>query len=221
MEADHVFLVRHGETALNAVGVLRGQLDVPLSATGQAEALALGELFRDVPLRAVMSSPLRRAADTARPLVLGSTALLGIDDRLRDRFYGEWAGHALAEVEERFGSIDAAPGVEEWQCVEDRAERAFLDVVAGVGAAAGGQVGVALVSHDAVLRALLGRLLPSVDLGSVELPTGSWSEIVAGPVAGWQALHLGQVPASGRRPDLRKGSGNLGDQPGNRRDPLC
>ena len=204
MGADHVFLVRHGETALNAAGVLRGQLDVPLSATGRAEALALGELFRLVPLRAVVSSPLRRAVDTARPLVRASTAPLGIDDRLRDRFYGEWAGHALAEVEERFGSIDVAPGVEDWQRVEERAEKASLDAVAGVGAAAGRQVGVALVTHDAVLRALLGRLLPAFDPGSVALPTGSWSEIGVAPGAGWQALHLGQVPASGQRPDLRE-----------------
>ncbi|MGO9964430.1 MAG: histidine phosphatase family protein [Acidimicrobiales bacterium] len=205
MEADHIFLVRHGETALNSAGVLRGQLDVPLSATGQTEALALGELFRDVPLRAVVSSPLRRAVDTARPLVLGSTAPFEIDERLRDRFYGEWAGHPLAEVEERFGSIDAAPGVEEWQRVGARAEEAFLDAVAGGGAAGGGQAGVALVTHDAVLRALLGRLVACSDPGNVELPTGSWSELVAGQGGGWQALHLGQIPASGRRPDLRKG----------------
>ena len=64
----HVFLVRHGETALNAAGVLRGQLDIPLNATGEAEAAALGEVFRGVPLSAVVSSPLRRAVDTARPV---------------------------------------------------------------------------------------------------------------------------------------------------------
>jgi probable phosphoglycerate mutase len=205
VEADHVFLVRHGSTALNAAGVLRGQFDVPLSATGHTEALALGESFRDIPLRVVMSSPLQRAADTARALALGSTAPLEIDDRLRDRFYGEWAGHTLAEVEERFGSIDAAPGVEEWHRVADRAERAFLEAVAGVGVATGRQAGVALVTHDAVLRTLLARLLPSVECGSVELPTGSWSELVGGPGTGWRALHLGQVPASGQRPDLGTG----------------
>jgi len=64
---------------------------------------------------------------------------------------------------------------------------------------------VALVTHDAVLRTLLARLLPSVECGSVELPTGSWSELVGGPGTGWRALHLGQVPASGQRPDLGTG----------------
>ena len=203
MTADNVFLIRHGETALNAVGVLRGQLDVALSETGQAEALALGELFRGVPLGAVVSSPLRRAVGTARPVAARSSAPLEMDDRLRDRFYGEWAGHALLEIEERFGSIDAAPTVERRQLVEDRAERAFRAALAGTGANAIRQVAVALVTHDAVLRALLGRLVPSLDLASFELPTGSWSQLVAGPGATWRALHLGQVPTDGLRPDLR------------------
>jgi len=104
--------MRHGETALNAAGVLRGQLDVPLNATGEAEAVALGEVFRGVPLSAVVSSPLRRAAGTASRVASASGALVTIDDRLRDRFYGEWAGHSLEQVEGLFGSIDSAPFVE-------------------------------------------------------------------------------------------------------------
>ena len=216
MAAVHVFLIRHGETALNAAGVLRGQLDVPLSKTGEAEASALGELFREVPLRAIFSSPLRRAADTARPMAPCSGGPLEIDDRLTDRFYGEWAGHPLEQVEERFGSLDAAPFVEAWQLLEARAEEAFsyAVAVAEAGAAeAGGSpredspLGVALVTHDAVLRALLGRLLPASRMATLELPTGSWSELVSSPGKGWRALHLGEVPANGCRPVMDGSSG--------------
>ena len=206
----HVFLVRHGETALNASGVLRGQLDVPLNPTGEAEAAALGEVFREVPLCAVMSSPLRRAVDTARPVAAASGALLTIDDRLSDRFYGEWAGHALSQVEARFGSIDSAPLVEAWQMLEDRAEKAFLDAVAAAeasGAAVGDvKAGVALVTHDAVLRTLLGRLLPALSSARLALPTGSWSELVPATTGKqWRAVHLGELPESGRRPALKSG----------------
>ena len=216
MAAVHVFLIRHGETALNAAGVLRGQLDVPLSKTGEAEASALGGLFREVPLRAILSSPLRRAADTARPMAPCSGGPLEIDDRLTDRFYGEWAGHPLEQVEERFGSLDAAPFVEAWQLLEARAEEAFsyAVAVAEAGAAeAGGSpredspLGVALVTHDAVLRALLGRLLPASRMATLELPTGSWSELVSSPGKGWRALHLGEVPANGCRPVMDGSSG--------------
>ena len=206
----HVFLVRHGETALNAAGVLRGQLDIPLNATGEAEAAALGEVFRGVPLSAVVSSPLKRAFDTARPVAAASGAILTIDDRLSDRFYGEWAGHALSQVEARFGSIDSAPLVEAWQLLEDRAGAAFLNAVAtgeASGAAVGDvKAGVALVTHDAVLRTLLGRLLPALSSTRLDLPTGSWSELVPATTGKlWSVVHLGELPESGRRPALKFG----------------
>jgi len=205
----YVFLVRHGETALNAAGVLRGQLDVPLDDTGEAEASALGELFSGVRLGAIASSPLRRAVDTARPVAQSTGAPLEIEDRLRDRFYGEWSGHRFEEVKRRFGSIDAAPGVEAPQLVAARAEAAFLDLVAARDTAVA-QAGrppeqdaaVALVTHDAVIQALLPRLLKAVNLATAEFPTGSWSRLVSSPTGTWRALNLGEVPGNGRRPEL-------------------
>jgi probable phosphoglycerate mutase len=210
MAAVHVFLVRHGQTALNAAGVLRGQLDVPLDATGEAEAVALGEVFREVPLSALVSSPLRRAADTACRIASASGSSATIDDRLSDRFYGEWAGRSLEQVEGRFATIDSAPLVETWQLLETRAEEAFRDAVAAAkaGRAAVGSVegGVALVTHDAVLRALLMRLVPALGSAKLCLPTGSWSELV--PASGgrrWSPVRLGELPASGCRPALGLG----------------
>ena len=174
--ATRVFLIRHGETALNAAGVLRGQLDVPLNETGQAEALALGGAL-NVPLASVTSSPLCRAVDTARPVSAASGASLVIDERLSDRFYGELAGHSLAQVEERFGSIDHAPLVEAWQLLEVRASRdAFSEAV--------GRAKRPKASHLSPTMPRIGavRLLVT-DLGParIELPTGSWTEIVACP----------------------------------------
>lgn len=195
----HVFLIRHGETALNADGVLRGQIDVALDAVGVAEALALGEMFRELPLSAVVSSPLARAVSTARPVALACRSALTIDDRLRDRFYAEWAGQSLSRVEKQFGSIDAAPSVESSRLLEARAEEAFRDAIAQ-GEIAGG---MALVTHDAVLRALLRRLVPTLNVASLVLPTGSWTELVqhGGPDR-WTADRIGEVPGSGRRPVL-------------------
>jgi broad specificity phosphatase PhoE len=196
--AVQVFLIRHGETALNAAGVLRGQLDVPLDAAGEAEAVALGEAFREVRLSAVVSSPLKRALDTARPVALASGAEMSTDERLSDRFYGELAGYTIAHAEERFGSIDAAPLVEAWQLLERRAHASFLKAALR---AAGAPGGVALVTHDAVLRALLSLLVPALGVLKLDLPTGSWSEVVADSPAGpWQARHLGQLPAGGVQP---------------------
>jgi probable phosphoglycerate mutase len=226
----HIFLIRHGETALNAAGVLRGQIDVPLNETGEAEAVALGGAFREVPLSAVVSSPLTRAVETARPVATAARAPLSTDEHLSDRFYGELAGHSLEQVEKRFGSIDAAPLVEAWQLLEARAEEAFFDAAASLGAArprsragaigpgapelahgdrstdgagtVGGQApSVALVTHDAVIRALLKLLVPALGSVKLELPTGSWSELVADTAKGqWSAVRLGELPANGSRP---------------------
>ncbi|MGA2527767.1 MAG: histidine phosphatase family protein [Acidimicrobiales bacterium] len=198
MTVVQIFLIRHGETALNAAGVLRGQLDVPLDDDGQAEALALGERFSDVCLSAVISSPLKRALDTARPVAKASGAPMWTDERLSDRFYGELAGQSIAQAAERFGSIDAAPLVEAWQLLEQRAQASFLEAASR---AAGAPGAVALVTHDAVLRALLTLLVPELSSVRLDLATGSWSELQADSPAGpWKAPRIGQLPASGLRP---------------------
>lgn len=67
--AVRLFLVRHGRTSLNAAGLLRGELDVPLDPSGETEAAELGRSFREVGLEAVVSSPLVRAVETASPLL--------------------------------------------------------------------------------------------------------------------------------------------------------
>ncbi len=53
-----VLVIRHGRTALNADGALRGRVDVPLDEVGLAEAAQLGDLFEPVPLTVVVCSPL-------------------------------------------------------------------------------------------------------------------------------------------------------------------
>jgi broad specificity phosphatase PhoE len=196
--AVQVFLIRHGETTFNAAGVLRGQLDIALDEAGEAEAFALGEAFCEVPLSAIVASPLKRALGTARPIAEASGAPLSTDERLTDRFYGELAGQSLVMAEERFGSIDAAPFVEAFQLLEHRAHDSFRDAAELAVNKAGP---VALVTHDAVLRALLGLLVPALGAVEVDLPTGSWSKVVADSPAGpWSAPRLGQLPARGERP---------------------
>ena len=192
-----IFLLRHGETALNAAGVLRGQLDVALNAVGEAQALALGASFAAVALEKVVSSPLVRALDTARAVTARCGAPLSVDDRLRDRFYGEFAGRPVAEAEKEYGSIDAVSSVESLQALGDRAEEALV----AAAESAKGHGPVALVTHDAIIRALLDRLVPGIGSLAIVLPTGSWSELEAESLTGpWSATRLGELPSSGARP---------------------
>lgn len=64
-----VYFVRHGETDYNLAWRVQGQVDIPLNATGRAQAERVGaRLARELApgsLRVVASSPLVRAVDTA------------------------------------------------------------------------------------------------------------------------------------------------------------
>ncbi|MGH9138006.1 MAG: histidine phosphatase family protein [Acidimicrobiales bacterium] len=190
-----VYLVRHGRTGLNAAGVLRGHLDPPLDAVGEAEAKALGEIFAPVALAAVVSSPLRRAVQTAGPIAGVTDALLAVDDELIDRDYGPWAGKPHTEVVERFGSLDAAPGVEPVPAFAARAAQAIESIAQRWALAP-----VAIVAHDAVNRYALAQLVPDLcPPDSIPQDTGCWNRLErTGSV--WSAPITGASPHDGRRP---------------------
>jgi broad specificity phosphatase PhoE len=114
------YLVRHGRTTLNAAGVLRGHVNIPLDAVGQVEAARLGELFAPVRLAAVISSPLRRALQTAAPLAAAVGVVTQVDQAFVDRDYGQWSGVSVDELVARFGALGAAPGVEPVAAFERR-----------------------------------------------------------------------------------------------------
>ena len=58
-----ILLARHGETAWNAEGRYQGQSDIPLSPLGEAQARALGERLRDLPIARAVASPCHARAE--------------------------------------------------------------------------------------------------------------------------------------------------------------
>lgn len=155
-----VYLARHGRTALNAAGALRGRLDPPLDDVGRQEAERLAELVLASrgPVAAVVSSPLRRATETARVVAELTGRKVDVDPGLIDRDYGEWAGRSRAEVVARWGTLDAAPGVEDAAQLRARA-RSALDAAAARG---GDEGAVVVVAHDVVNRLLLVDIDPAL-----------------------------------------------------------
>ena len=67
--------LRHGETESNRLGLVAGSSDVPLNATGLAQARAAAQRFAGSEVDAIWSSPLQRAHDTARCVA----GVLGLD----------------------------------------------------------------------------------------------------------------------------------------------
>lgn len=157
-----IYLVRHGRTALNAAGALRGHLDPELDAVGADQVLMLGDVLGRLSLKLVVSSPLRRATETASAVARWAGLEVEKDDRFVDRDYGEWAGHQLDEVVAQYGGVDAAPGVEPASTVLQRARSGLDDVADRIGEGSG-----VVVSHDAVNRLLLHWIDPS--LGEIAL----------------------------------------------------
>ena len=165
----HVLLVRHGRTALNAEGRLRGLANPELDETGVAQVAATAAALRPLHLTEVHSSPLHRAVTTAEIIARESGVTNQVDPAFNDRDYGPWTGKIKSEVIAEWGSVDAAPGVEDSTIVRDRA-LAALDAL--VRAAASGPI--AVVTHDAVIRPILKWIQPGIE---AEVETASWADI--------------------------------------------
>lgn len=100
-----VYLVRHGTTDWNKEEIFRGRLDCKLNETGQAEARALAEYFRDIPLQAIYSSPLSRAMETAQAVAEAKALQVVPHPEFIDIDFGEWQGLPLKEVREKYSEL--------------------------------------------------------------------------------------------------------------------
>lgn len=161
-----ILLARHGETKWNAEGRYQGQVDVPLSEIGEAQALQLGERLRELRIDRAIASPLARAARTAQ-LALGPTraAELGYDPGFAEIAHGTWEGLLASEI----GAVDPErlrawrdapetvqmPGGESLQQVLDRAWPALQRACVGLAP----EDTLLVVAHDAVNRVLLCKIL--------------------------------------------------------------
>ncbi|HMB55592.1 MAG TPA: histidine phosphatase family protein [Arenimonas sp.] len=161
-----ILLARHGETPWNAEGRYQGQMDIPLSDVGEAQANKLGMRLRFVQITRAVASPLVRAKRTAQ-LALGETraAKLMLDAGLQEIAHGEWEGLLASEIRERDPDLLKAwrdapesvqmPNGESLQQVLDRAWPAFAKACEGLG----DNDTLLIVAHDAVNRVLLCRIL--------------------------------------------------------------
>ena len=102
MSATRLCLVRHGETAWNAEGRVQGQVDVPLSAVGLAQARAVAAALAGERFAAIYSSDLTRVRQTAEPAAGRLGLPVALDAALRERHYGMFERHTYVEVRERY-----------------------------------------------------------------------------------------------------------------------
>jgi broad specificity phosphatase PhoE len=145
-----VYLVRHGETEWSKSGRHTGRTDLPLTPKGDANARALRGRLAGTAFDRVLTSPLQRAARTAK--LAGFTATP--DPDLMEWDYGDYEGLTSAEIRANRPGwdlfLEGCPGGESVQQITQRADRIATRLK--------GQSGCVLVfAHGHLLRVLAAR----------------------------------------------------------------
>jgi probable phosphoglycerate mutase len=93
-----VFVARHGETTWNAVGRYQGRRESSLSALGLRQAQALAAPMEHAGVGRIVSSPLIRCVETARPTAERLGLDVEVDERLIEIAHGTWEGRLRDEI---------------------------------------------------------------------------------------------------------------------------
>ncbi|MBZ4324234.1 histidine phosphatase family protein [Streptomyces huiliensis] len=164
-----LILVRHGRSTANTGGVLAGWTPgVALDERGTAQAVALPDRLRDVPLAALVTSPLQRCQETVAPLLAARPELPShTDERIGECHYGDWSGRKLAElydeplmtVVQRHPSAASFPGGESLRAMQARAVDAVRDWNDRIEREHGPDAVYAMCSHGDPIKAVVADAL--------------------------------------------------------------
>lgn len=139
-----LILLRHGETEWNRELRFQGQVDVPLNATGHAQAQRLAQRLAGEPIDHLVSSDLSRARQTADPFARQVQASRGIgldvDAALREQAFGRIDGMRVEDIKRdhadvwagwtQFQSDYVVPGGESTRQFHTRVMAALWQLVA-------------------------------------------------------------------------------------------
>lgn len=159
-----LYLIRHGEIELAAMGKLIGQTDVALSERGLEQARRLAKKLSSVRLDAVYSSDLRRACRTAEIIAEHNQASAQPSEAWREIDMGAWEGRTLSslndEAPEQVALLFDDPVSFEYPDGES-----FADFTMRIKKALDQLLlthphgEIALVAHGGVCRAIIGGVL--------------------------------------------------------------
>jgi probable phosphoglycerate mutase len=150
-----IFLIRHGETELNAKRVLQPP-ETPLSERGMVQAERLALRLEDAGLLRIVASDLRRAEMTAEAIAVRTRLPLERDPDLAERSFGDLRGRPYASLEsDPFAPGYTPPGGESWEAFHARVDRAWGRIDELARATAGP---IAVVTHGLFCRSVVDRI---------------------------------------------------------------
>lgn len=183
-----VLLWRHGRTAWNAERRYQGQADPPLDETGREQSIEAAVLIAALRPDYIVSSDLRRAAQTAEALCRSAERPLHLDRRFRERSLGHWEGLTRDEVAERFPDemVDWLAGRDVSRRGGESREQVAARTVAAFAALPTVDLAV-IVTHSATAMALTTALLGLPQTMHVLGPLANchWSDLTL-DTSGWR-----------------------------------
>ena len=157
-----LYLVRHGESECNVQRRLYGRTDCSLTEKGCRQAREVGEKLVGEHIDLCISSPLIRAAETARLALAGRSVRIELDDGLMEQDMGEWENVYFPGLMEREPEVMQAMLFDWTQVIPPEGE-SFASVKARVAAAleriAADGRDTLLVAHNGPLSTAMALLL--------------------------------------------------------------
>ena len=179
-----IWLVRHGETALNAARVLQLP-ETPLSERGLEQAAQLAVRLRSLPIERVLSSDYARATMTAELAARALGLPLELEPLLQERSFGALRGTAYADLPANVFERDfSPPGGESWDQFRSRVARAWSAVSERAAKLAGDLL---VVSHGLVCSVVAEQYLSVTRDAPRAFPNASLTRIDGPP---WRAALL-------------------------------
>ena len=114
-----ICIVRHGETDWNVQGRLQGRTDIPLNENGKMQAKKCGEFLAKTSWEVIITSPLKRARETAEIIAHHVKKPVITNDAFIEKSFGEAEG-MTAEVREKVYLDKQYPGQEQPEELQSR-----------------------------------------------------------------------------------------------------
>lgn len=164
-------VLRHGETEWNKYSKLQGREDIDLNQTGLEQARLIGEYLKKYKWDLIISSPLKRAKNTAKVIaVCLDLKEVILEKDLIERDYGKASGMTLKERLERYPDRDY-PEMEEWDHLRERVNNKVLAL-----AEKHEDKNILIISHSSAINSVLYTLSGGVyGSGKTKLHMGSMS----------------------------------------------
>jgi probable phosphoglycerate mutase len=178
-----LYFLRHGETTASQTGGYCGSLDPELTSTGVLMAEDFAKAYAALPWAAILSSPLKRAVATAKPLGEKTGLQIQLHDGLKEIAFGLWEGMTPEEVNREFHDDyirwltdpgwNAPTGGKKGIEVARRSSLVLEEIENAYPAG-----NILVVSHKATIRIMLCSLL-GIDIGRfrdrINMPVGAVS----------------------------------------------